>query len=137
MQLTTLLPVFLSTLSLASALPRRSEPATWKASDSSINCSPGGCIAKFNIKAAKTANSPGFNVHCEGPTPNATVCNSTDITTHVNPLGDSVWNVWVQHEWIIQPKNESDQENWQSGNTNITNTDPTFLITPDHFYGVA
>lgn len=137
MQLTALLSVVLSTVSLTSALARRDAPSAYNGTNSSIVCSQGGCIASFNIKADETKNTPGFNTHCEGPTPNATVCNNTDITTHVKPLGDSRWNVWVQHKWDIAHPNHPDEYGSQAGDTNITYNQPTFQILPDKLQGVA
>lgn len=137
MQLSTLLPALLSGLSYTNALPKAA-PSTWQASNFTLNCSPGGCIYSFNITGARSENTPGFNTLCEGQTPNATLCLDKNITATVKPLGNPLWNVWVQHEWhILEPGMNSEETFWQSGSANVTEYTKNFRIKPDLFYGVA
>jgi hypothetical protein len=137
MQLSTILPALLSGLSFTNALPTVAPP-TWQASNFTLNCSPGGCIYSFNITGARSENTPAFSTHCEGKTPNATLCLDKNITARVKPLGNPLWNVWVEHEWhILQPGMNSEQTYWQSGSTNVTEHTKNFRIMPDLFYGVA
>lgn len=137
MHLTTLLPIFLSGLSLTNAVPQAT-PSSWKATNFTLNCSPGGCVYAFNITGAKSENTPGFNTHCEGKTPNATLCADKNITATVKPLGNPIWNVNVEHEWhVLEPRFNSEETFWQSGSANVTDTTKDFRIKPDLFYGVA
>ncbi|KAJ5112640.1 hypothetical protein N7532_000685 [Penicillium argentinense] len=135
MQLTTIVPVLLSSLSLTAAAPQE-VPATWKATDLDIGCSPGGCSWRFNITGAASENTPRFHTHCEGIAPNATLCTDKNITARVKPLTYPKFNIWVQHQWHII-EDETDQHYWQSGDANVTDAQTRFQIKPDQFYGVA
>ncbi|KAF7713518.1 Uncharacterized protein PECH_002283 [Penicillium ucsense] len=133
----SLVPVFLSAISLTSAL-HNGLAATWNVTNFQLECSPGGCAYRFNISAPPTDNAPGFDTFCEGLTPNATVCNDTTITASVSPLTNPLWNVKVQHEWHEQETDfDAEATYWQAGSTNVTDTNSTFIIKPNVFYGVA
>jgi len=134
MQFTTLLPALLS-LGLANAATL-AQPSIWQVTNWQI-VSSGGTVYSFNISGAATANSPGFNTHCEGIVPNATACDDTNITATVTEQTHPLWNVAVTHEWHIFPAGQSEQTYWQSGSTNVSNTQSNFTITPTLFYGVA
>lgn len=137
MQLTSLLPVLLSTLSLTSALST-GQAATWTATNFQLECSPGGCAYRFNISAPASENAPSFKTYCEGLTPNATACANNTIIAAVSPLANPTWNVKVQHEWhVIEEEYNSEATYWQAGSANVTETSKAFLIKPDVFYGVA
>jgi len=137
MQFTTSLLLALSTLGLANAAALE-KPAPWKATGWSIDCSPGGCVYEFNITGAKTENTPAFSTHCEGITPNATICDLKNITARVQPAGNPLWTVAVKHRWSIpEPEYNSLQEYWQSGSVNVTETAKSFTINPISLYGVA
>lgn len=136
MQLTNLL-AFLTTLKDTTATPQ-ANPSAWKATNWTLDCSPGGCIYSFNITGAASQNTPAFNALCEGQTPNATRCTDQHITATVTPLGNPLWKVNVEHEWhIIMPQQNSEQTYWQYGSANVTEMTRAFQIIPDIFYGVA
>ncbi|KAJ5758613.1 hypothetical protein N7520_005769 [Penicillium odoratum] len=128
------LPILLS-LGLANAATL-AQPSTWQISNWEI-VSSGGTVYSFDIVAAASANSPGFNTHCEGIVPNATACDDTDVTATVTEQKHPLWNVAVQHEWHLYPEDESEQTYWQAGSKNVTSTQSNFTITPNVFYGVA
>lgn len=137
MQLISLLPVLLSTLSLTSALST-GQAANWTATNFQLECSPGGCAYRFNISAPASENAPSFKTYCEGLTPNATACANNTIIAAVSPLANPTWNVKVQHEWhVIEEEYNSEATYWQAGSANVTETSKAFLIKPDVFYGVA
>ncbi|KAJ5243326.1 uncharacterized protein N7469_001653 [Penicillium citrinum] len=135
MQLTALLPVLLSTLSLTTAAPQGA-PAVYKSNDLEIQGSPGGVAWRFDISAPKSENSPGFSTHCQGVSSNVTVCADKNITAQVRPLNDPNYNIWVQHHWA-KMDGQYRQDFWQSGNVNVTKSTTRFQIKPDTFYGVA
>ncbi|KAJ5113741.1 hypothetical protein N7456_002275 [Penicillium angulare] len=136
MQLTTLLPVFLSTLGLANAATL-ARPPPWQVSDWSIVSSPGGTVYGFDIQASASANSPAFKTHCDGIVPNATACDDKNVTATVTQDKHPLWHVEVSHAWYLFPKGESEQTYWATGEKNVTRLQSNFTITPDHFYGVA
>lgn len=137
MHLTTLFPILLSSLSVTNALPKNT-PSSWRASNFTLDCSPGGCVYSFHITGAQSQNTPGFNTHCEGETPNTAFCDDKNLTVTVKPMDNPVWNVNVQHEWhIMEPAMNSEETFWQSGSANVTDTTRHFLVRPTFFYGVA
>lgn len=136
MQLTTLLPVFLSTLGLTNAAVL-AQPPPWHVSDWSIVSSPGGTVYRFNINATASENSPGFSTHCDGIVPNATACADKNVTAAVTQDKHPLWHVEVAHVWHLFPKGESEQTYVASGSLNVTRLQSNFTIVPDHFYGVA
>lgn len=136
MQLTTLLPVFLSALGMTNAAVLAQAPP-WQVSNWSIVSSPGGTVYRFDIQANASANSPGFKTNCDGIVPNATACDDKNITATVTQGKQQLWNVDVSHVWYIFPKGEAEQTYWAEGSRNVTNLQSNFTIAPDHFYGVA
>ena len=136
MQLTTLLPVVLSTLGLANGAIL-AQPAPWRVSNWQVVSSPGGTTYRFDIAGAATANSPSFKTECDGIVPDATPCKDTNITATVSQSPHQLWNVDVTHEWHLFPQGESEQTFWQTGSVNVTRLQSNFTIKPDHFYGVA
>lgn len=137
MHLTTLLPALLSGLSLANAEDQLA-PATWLATNFTLGCSASACAWSFNVTGARTENTPGFNTHCQGIVPNATLCADKSITAVVQQLHFPLWRVTVEHEWSVEePQLNSEMTYWQSGSTNVTAHTKTFPIKPDSFYGVA
>lgn len=143
MQLTTLLPVLLSSLSLTTAAPQSapSTTSTWNGTHLDIGCSPGGCAWRFDLAAPKSnlgqsISSPAFNTYCEGSSYNATPCADKNITVQVKPLSYPKFNIWVEQHWS-KVVDQSQQDYWLSGNVNVTESNKDFTIKPDQFYGVA
>ncbi|KAJ5974485.1 hypothetical protein N7481_011695 [Penicillium waksmanii] len=71
MQLTTILPVLLSTLSLTTAATQGAAPV-FRSNNLDIGSSPGGVAWRFNVTARRGDDSPAFNTRCEGTSYNAT-----------------------------------------------------------------
>ena len=134
MQITTLLPLIASFLSLsnAAALER---PATWKATNWDIGCSGGGCVYSFNISAAGTANTPAFETYCEGIPGNTTLCADHNITSKVTKMQHPTWQVAVQHDWLIITNDKYYERFSSSGTANVTDSTKTFSISPNVFLG--
>ncbi|KAJ5739534.1 hypothetical protein N7533_012318 [Penicillium manginii] len=135
MQLTTLLPVLLSTLSLTNAAPQGAAPV-FRSNNLDIGGSPGGVAWRFNVSSPGSENSPAFNTRCEGTSYNATACADPNVVAQLVKLGNPSFNLTVQHHWTKYVDDDR-QDFWQSGTTKVNETSTSFRIIPDSFYGVA
>lgn len=132
MQLNTLLPVLLSTLSLTTAATL-GQPSTYTSNTLDIGSSPGGVAWRFNISAPSSENTPGFKTHCEGTSYNVTLCTDKNISARLKPLGYPKFNLWVEHRW--GGVEAADDTRSQSGSVNVTESTKSFRIHPDVFKG--
>lgn len=135
MQLTTILPVLLSTLSLTTAATQGAPPV-FRSNSLDIGSSPGGVAWRFNVSSRGSDNSPAFNTRCEGTSYNATACADSNVTAQLTPLGNPDFNLTVQHHWVKFVDSDR-QDFWQSGTAKVNETTTSFKIIPDSFYGVA
>ncbi|KAF9893756.1 hypothetical protein FE257_009926 [Aspergillus nanangensis] len=142
MQLTSVLTVALSALTLTSANPitpmaRAGNPSLiWHASNFETGCSPGGCTYHFNITGAASENTPGFSTSCSGTTTQEdyALCNDKHVKAQVIPELYPMWNVKVQHSWDA---NQGQAMFFALGQANITSSMKNFTIPVTEQYGVA
>ncbi|KAH6719319.1 hypothetical protein BKA61DRAFT_713648 [Leptodontidium sp. MPI-SDFR-AT-0119] len=95
---------FSSFLSNILALPTTtsyptSQPPSWRITNYTEGCSPGGCIYSFNIASPFTPsslNEPGTNVAGKMQT-----CNNPSISANELP-GPGKFTLVVQHEWTTR-----------------------------------
>ncbi|KAJ5907715.1 hypothetical protein N7495_000397 [Penicillium taxi] len=131
MQFTTLFSVLASlSLSNAAALGK---PSTWRATNWDIVCS-GGCVYSFDISAAASEYTPGFNTHCEGISGNTTFCDNRNITATVIKQQHPLWKVTVKHYWATYEGHYYNRFS-AAGSANVTESTDTFSINPNALYG--
>ncbi|KAJ5407799.1 hypothetical protein N7509_001682 [Penicillium cosmopolitanum] len=122
MQLTSILPVLLSTLSLATAATQGAVPV-FRSNNLDIGSSPGGVAWRFNVTALRTSY-------------NATPCANPNIVAQLTPLGNPNFNLTVQQHWV-KYVDSARQDFWQEGTAKVNESSTSFNIVPDTFYGVA
>jgi hypothetical protein len=135
MQLTSILPVLLSTLSLTTAATQGAVPV-FRSNNLDIGSSPGGVAWRFNVTARRGDESPAFNTFCEGTSYNATPCANPNIVAQLTPLGNPNFNLTVQQHWV-KYVDSARQDFWQEGTAKVNESSTSFNIVPDTFYGVA
>lgn len=134
MRLTTLLPVFLSSMSLTSARPADIGPETYKVTKYSPphSCTPGGCSYHFNISALAPDHTKYFHTYCHGDSEDPTPCDLKNLTSTITQLKHPYWNVKIQHAWSSLPDGEpAFHFDMQSASKNVTDEETSFSLPVD------
>lgn len=140
MHLSTLLPVFLSCLSLTGARPAIDRSEDYRVTNYSHGCTPGGCSYHFNVSARAPDHSTRFHTYCHGDSEDPTPCDLKNLTATITQLEHPYWNVKIQHAWSWLPKGEpAFHYDMQSASKNVTDeaTSFTLKVDPSSLKGVS
>ncbi|KAK0103035.1 hypothetical protein ONS95_000783 [Cadophora gregata] len=103
--LLTLTSFLATTLALPSpaSSPYPTSKPSWRVSNYTEGCSPGGCIYNFDIESPSTPSSlkePTFRTHCTGTNVAGTMqaCRNPSITANSLP-GPGKFTLVIQHSW--------------------------------------
>ncbi|KAJ5172733.1 hypothetical protein N7492_005326 [Penicillium capsulatum] len=156
MRLSTLLPVFLSSLSLATSSSE--PPADYHVTKYSHNCDHGGCAWSFDVKADETSNAPAFSATCRGNSDDPSPCKYKDgkteytgkdgtkyqfeaINATVTELDHPWWKVEVLRKFSSPAQGDMplDRFDQQIATGNVTNDGGDFILKvgPGDATGVA
>ncbi|KAL2067454.1 hypothetical protein VTL71DRAFT_1879 [Oculimacula yallundae] len=107
MRTSATLLTFTTLLTTILALPTPDTPAvnpiSWRVTNFSEGCSPGGCVYQFNIASPNTPSSlgePAFNTVCHGTNVANKMqpCDNPAITVNELP-GSGKFTLVVEHQW--------------------------------------